>query len=72
MEGVKGVLTAADIPGKNRIGMTGAKDQRVLADDRVRFLGEAVAVVAATSPRLPRGRAGGPCRIRADRGGGTA
>lgn len=52
MEGVKGVLTAADIPGKNRIGMTGAKDQRVLADDRVRFFGEAVAVVAATSPEI--------------------
>jgi CO/xanthine dehydrogenase Mo-binding subunit len=47
--GVELVLTAADIPGQNRIGMTGAKDQRVLADGKVRFLGEAVAVVAAVS-----------------------
>jgi CO/xanthine dehydrogenase Mo-binding subunit len=47
MPGVKAVVTSADIPGQNRIGMTGAKDQRVLADDRVRFYGEAVAAVAA-------------------------
>ncbi len=47
--GVELVLTAADIPGQNRVGMTGAKDQRVLADGKVRFLGEAVAVVAAAS-----------------------
>ncbi|OPY64732.1 MAG: putative xanthine dehydrogenase subunit D [Syntrophorhabdaceae bacterium PtaU1.Bin034] len=52
LPGVKVVLTAADIPGQNRIGMTGAKDQRVFADDKVRFLGEAVAIVAATSETL--------------------
>ena len=50
IDGVKAVITASDIPGKNRIGMTGAKDQRVLADERVRFFGEAIAAVAATSP----------------------
>src|SRR5208337_5141033 len=44
MEGVRAIITASDIPGKNRVGMTGAKDQRVLAEDRVRFYGEAVAV----------------------------
>ena len=47
--GVEIVLTAEDIPGQNRVGMTGAKDQRVLADGKVRFLGEAVALVAAVS-----------------------
>jgi CO/xanthine dehydrogenase Mo-binding subunit len=52
MEGVRAIITASDIPGKNRIGMTGAKDQRVLAEDRVRFWGEAVALVAAVSPEL--------------------
>jgi nicotinate dehydrogenase large molybdopterin subunit len=52
LPGVMAVLTSADIPGQNRIGMTGAKDQRVLADKKVRFLGEAVAVVAATSEAL--------------------
>lgn len=45
--GVRAVLTARDIPGDNHVGMTGIKDQRVLADEKVRFLGEAVAVVAA-------------------------
>jgi CO/xanthine dehydrogenase Mo-binding subunit len=52
LSGVVAVLTCADIPGQNRIGMTGAKDQRVLADNKVRFLGEAVAVVAAVSEAL--------------------
>jgi CO/xanthine dehydrogenase Mo-binding subunit len=49
MPGVACVLTAKDITGQNRIGMTGAKDQCVLSEGRVRFLGEAVAVVAAVS-----------------------
>lgn len=52
MPGVKAVLTSADIPGQNRIGMTGAKDQRVLADDKVRFCGEAVAAVAAETKEI--------------------
>lgn len=47
MPGVRAVITAKDIPGQNRIGMTGAKDQRVFAEEKVRFLGEAVAAVAA-------------------------
>lgn len=50
--GVELMLTATDIPGQNRVGMTGAKDQRVLADGKVRFLGEAVVIVAAVSEEL--------------------
>lgn len=49
VQGVKGVLTAQDIPGDNHVGMTANKDQVVLADKKVRFLGEAVAVVVAES-----------------------
>ncbi len=45
--GVQAVLTARDIPGENHVGMTGTKDQLVLAEEKVRFMGEAVAVVAA-------------------------
>ncbi|CEP69199.1 Aldehyde oxidase/xanthine dehydrogenase, a/b hammerhead [Moorella glycerini] len=52
--GVVCVLTAKDIPGQNRIGMTGVKDQRVLAEDKVRFLGEAVAVVVGESEEACR------------------
>ena len=45
--GVLAVFTAADIPGKNITGPRTVKDQPVLTPDRVRFAGEAVALVAA-------------------------
>ena len=44
--GVAVVLTAKDIPGRNRFGLINA-DQPVLADDRVRYVGDAVACVYA-------------------------
>ncbi|MEE4364045.1 MAG: xanthine dehydrogenase family protein molybdopterin-binding subunit [Desulfotignum sp.] len=44
--GVAAVFTAADIPGKNRYGVI-VKDQPLLAHDKIRFAGEAVALVAA-------------------------
>jgi len=44
--GVVAVLTAADVPGEGTFGNAVA-DQPVLAGDRVRFFGEAVAVVVA-------------------------
>jgi len=48
--GVEAVLTAADVPGLNRFGVVIA-NQRVLADDKVRFRGDGLALVAARSPR---------------------
>jgi len=42
------VLTAEDIPGKNAFGGIHA-DQPVLAEERVRYLGDPVALVVATS-----------------------
>jgi len=44
--GVKAVLTAADIPGEHCVGPV-IKDQPVLAEDVVRYVGEPVAIVAA-------------------------
>lgn len=44
---VKAVITAEDVPN-NRFGFTHL-DQPLLADDKVRYRGDAVAVVAATS-----------------------
>jgi CO/xanthine dehydrogenase Mo-binding subunit len=44
--GVVRIFTAKDIPGRNRVG-TITKDQPVLAEDRVRFIGDAVALIAA-------------------------
>jgi CO/xanthine dehydrogenase Mo-binding subunit len=44
--GVERVLTAKDIPGKNLTG-TITKDQPILALDRVRYIGEPIALVAA-------------------------
>ena len=45
--GVEAVMTAADVPGQNRFGLGG--DIRILADDRTRYLGDVVAIVAADS-----------------------
>jgi len=44
--GVVGILTCKDVPGKNRHGLIN-KDQPLLSEDRVRFVGEPVALVAA-------------------------
>ena len=46
MPGVQAVLTAADVPGTNRYGLS-MQDQRVLADDKVRSAADPVALVAA-------------------------
>ena len=46
--GVRAVLLAADVPGKNRFGLN-FDDQPVLADTVIRFAGEPLAVVAADS-----------------------
>ncbi|MGI9951044.1 molybdopterin cofactor-binding domain-containing protein [Moorellaceae bacterium AZ2] len=48
--GVVAILTAKDVPGLNRYGLV-YLDQRVLADDKVRCLGDAVALVVAESER---------------------
>jgi len=44
--GVERVFTGKDIPGRNRVG-TIAKDQPVLALDRVRYIGDPVAMISA-------------------------
>ncbi len=46
--GVAAVLTAKDVPGRNGFGII-RKDQPVFAEDRVRYLGDAVAAVYAES-----------------------
>ncbi len=47
--GVVAVLTHKDIPGTNRIGSV-RKDQPVLCDEKVRYVGDPVALVAAETP----------------------
>jgi CO/xanthine dehydrogenase Mo-binding subunit len=42
--GVERIFTAKDIPGKNLLGII-TKDQPVLASDRVRYIGDPVALV---------------------------
>ncbi|SFG47559.1 Aldehyde oxidase and xanthine dehydrogenase, a/b hammerhead domain [Desulfotomaculum arcticum] len=51
MPGVHAVLTAKDIPGINIFGLA-IQDQPVLAQDKVRMMGDAVALVAADSDDL--------------------
>ncbi|NWG03726.1 MAG: xanthine dehydrogenase family protein [Syntrophaceae bacterium] len=46
VSGVERIFTAKDIPGKNLVG-TIVKDQPILASDRVRYIGDAVALIAA-------------------------
>ncbi len=46
--GVEGVFTALDVPGRNLIGLI-TKDQPLLAHEKVRFVGDPVALVAARS-----------------------
>ena len=53
MPGVHAVLTHADVPGQKTYGLEFA-DQPVLAIDRVRYFGEAVAIVAAEEPEQAR------------------
>ena len=50
LAGVRAVLTGADVP--NVFVGTRVKDQPVLATDRVRFVGDAVAAVAADSKEI--------------------
>jgi CO/xanthine dehydrogenase Mo-binding subunit len=50
LPGVRAVLTGADVP--NVFVGTRVKDQPVLASDRVRFVGDAVAAVAADSEAI--------------------
>ena len=53
MPGVRAVLTADDLPTRERFGLM-KRDQPVLAEDRVRYVGEAVALVAADDIDLAR------------------
>ena len=49
--GVEAILTASDIPGSKQFGIV-IKNQAILAEDRVRYLGDGVALVAATSREI--------------------
>ena len=48
--GVVAVMTAADLPGQNQVGVA-KKDQPLLADKKVRWYGDRLALVAAETPR---------------------
>ena len=61
MPGVHAVLTHDDVPGQKTYGLEFA-DQPVLASDRVRYFGEAVAIVAAEEPEQAR-RAAAAVRV---------
>ena len=53
IDGVDGVITCADVPGEDGFGVF-VNDQPVMARDKVRYVGEAVAAVAAETPLLAR------------------
>ena len=64
LPGVHAVLTHEDVPGRKTYGLEFA-DQPVLAIDRVRYYGEAVAIVAAEEPEQAR-RAAAAVRVEYD------
>jgi CO/xanthine dehydrogenase Mo-binding subunit/aerobic-type carbon monoxide dehydrogenase small subunit (CoxS/CutS family) len=53
MEGVEGVITCDDVPGEDGFGVF-VHDQPVMARGKVRYVGEAVAAVAAEDPLTAR------------------
>lgn len=53
MKGVAAVLTAKDIPGVNRYGIA-FQDQYALSEDRVRYIGDPVALVAAETDEIAK------------------
>ena len=52
-KGVKAILTAEDIPGENQIGNI-IKDETLLAESKVEYIGEPVAVIVADTPENAR------------------
>lgn len=53
MDGVEGVITSADVPGEDGFGVF-VHDQPIMARDKVRYVGEAVAAVASEDPVVAR------------------
>jgi CO/xanthine dehydrogenase Mo-binding subunit len=53
MAGVEGVITSADVPGEDGFGVF-VNDQPVMAREKVRYVGEAVAAVAAEDPLIAK------------------
>jgi len=53
LPGFVATLTAADIPGENQVGCVD-RDQPLLAGERIRYSGDAVAVTVAESPMSAR------------------
>ncbi|HET9714938.1 MAG TPA: molybdopterin cofactor-binding domain-containing protein [Pseudolabrys sp.] len=53
MAGVEAVITSADVPGEDGFGVF-VNDQPVMAREKVRYVGEAVAAVAAEDPLIAK------------------
>lgn len=53
LDGVVGVITCADVPGEDGFGVF-VNDQPIMARDKVRYVGEAVAAVAAESALIAK------------------
>ncbi len=54
LEGVVAVLTATDVPGRNGFGAI-IPDQPVICGDKVRYVGDGVALVAAETEQMAGG-----------------
>lgn len=64
IRGVRAVVTAEDIPGQNQVGVIDA-DQPLLVESRIRYSGDAVAIVVAESASAAR-EAGRAVRVETE------
>lgn len=53
IDGVKGIYTSRDIPGENQIGGI-VPDEELLAEDKVEFIGQPIAIVVADTQLIAR------------------
>jgi len=53
IEGVEAIFTAKDIEGKNRYGVV-HKDQEILVENKVRYIGDPICLIAAKDKDLLR------------------
>jgi len=65
LDGVEAILTARDIPGEKSFGII-LKNQAILASDKVRYLGDGIALVAARTAEIA-GRAVALIRVEYER-----
>ncbi|RPJ01863.1 MAG: hypothetical protein EHM36_13020 [Deltaproteobacteria bacterium] len=72
LPGVIDIILGKDVPHNSRILGSTVNDQSVLTEDRVRYIGDAVAAVAALAPEIAEEALGQMYGLRQNRGSRSA